>query len=533
MSTQQKLIFCFDGTGNEPSDAEQGRGLFGVGDPEDESISNVLKLHLLLGGDLKGNNLFPDQYGFYYPGVGTYGSWWDKLRNRALAPPEEDVGSIIKQAVSDIYNYYEEGDELFVFGFSRGAAIARRFVSLLSSTLPALGIKPPKVRFMGVFDTVAAIKHPNLFNEKIKPASDVVFENRFISPLIEEAVHLLSLDDRRIAFYPALMNQSVDSDNLQDARVEEVWFSGAHSDVGGSFRYDGLSDITLQFLLERMSAKGVGLSVLSPLDVNYSDLFEGPDELIEYEDLVIQPSHLGRSHAQSEKAGAKELMYDYRAPRVSVNDVPSIYPPIIHHSVLDRMIDDRDYQATALVKNSTNPYTNQSVGVRVWFAAHDIRTFDSVDEAMRAINIKPQPLAIGESRSFSVNANVKYNPSRLLLTAGHKYQFTVDMKQRWFDGAIACGPDGWKAKEKIDNRLLRWGVKLKEGGRRLPEAAWFELIGAVNRRDETLFRILKHSEKVSAYKAVESGELFAFANDLNSKYGNNLGTIVVSVTRVS
>ncbi|VAW90074.1 hypothetical protein MNBD_GAMMA18-1993 [hydrothermal vent metagenome] len=530
----KKLIFCFDGTGNEPEDAKQSRGLFGVGDPEDESISNVLKLHLLLGGDLQGRNVFPDQQSFYYPGVGTYGSWWDKLRNRALAPPEEDVGSIIKRAVSDIYNHYEAGDELFVFGFSRGAAIARRFVSILSSTLPALGItEDPKVRFMGVFDTVAAIKHPNLFNEKIKPASDVVFEDRFISPLIEEAVHLLSLDDRRIAFFPALMNQSLKHDNLQDARVEEIWFAGAHSDVGGSFRYDGLSDIALQFLMERMAAKKIGLAVLSPLDVNYRDLFDGPDELIAYEDVVVQPSHLGRSHAQNEKAGVKELMYDYRMPRVSVNDVPSVYPPIIHHSVLDRMADDRDYQSTATIKNRINPYTNQAVGVRIWFSAHDIRTFDSIDEARQAVNTKLHRLAVGEEYSFSVNSNVKYNPSRLLLTAGQKYRFTVDMKQRWFDGTIACGPDGWKAKEEIDNRLMRWGIKLKEGGRRVPDAAWFELIGTVNRSDQESFRLLKHTTKSSPYKCLQGGELFAFANDLNSKYGNNLGTIVLSVTRVS
>ncbi len=159
----------------------------------------MLKLHLLLGGDLQGRNVFPDQQSFYYPGVGTYGSWWDKLRNRALAPPEEDV--------------------------------------------------------------------------------------------------------------------------------------------------------------------------------------------------VVQPSHLGRSHAQNEKAGAKELMYDYRMPRVSVNDVPSVYSPIIHHSVLDRMADDRDYQSTATIKNRVNPYTNQTVGVRVWFSAHDIRAFDSIDKARRAVSTKLHRLA--------------------------------------------------------------------------------------------------------------------------------------------
>ena len=197
----KNVILCFDGTNNEPEDADQKKEWLGVGELEDTSVTNILKLHLLFGGDLQGNNSILDQVSFYYPGVGTYGSMLDKLRNMALAPPDEDVGNIIKKAVKDLYKYFDDDDQLYIFGFSRGAAIARRFSTVLKDTFPALGRDVPKIKFLGVFDTVAAIKHPNLFKEEIKPASDVVFENRTISPLIEKALHLLSLDDRRIAFF--------------------------------------------------------------------------------------------------------------------------------------------------------------------------------------------------------------------------------------------------------------------------------------------------------------------------------------------
>ncbi len=68
MNNSKTLVFCFDGTGNEPSDA----GNF----QEDESISNVLKLHILMGGGLEhhpatqtpGGN---PQQTFYYNGIGT------------------------------------------------------------------------------------------------------------------------------------------------------------------------------------------------------------------------------------------------------------------------------------------------------------------------------------------------------------------------------------------------------------------------------------------------------------------------------
>lgn len=519
----KNIILCFDGTSNDAEDAEQDKDW--LGNLADSNITNVLKLHLLFGGDLQNNNAFPGQMSFYYSGVGTYGSWFDKLRNMAFAPPDEDVGDIIKKAIRDLYNHYEETDEVFLFGFSRGAAIARRFASVLADTFPALGKDVPKIKFMGVFDTVAAIKRPNLFKEEVKPASDVVFENKSISPLVEKALHMVSLDDRRIAFFPTLMNQQKE--------VEEVWFIGAHSNVGGGYRFDGLSDLTLQFFLDYIDENDLGLLTKIPLEITYDDLFDGPEEFIKYEDVIIQPNHLGRNHQQEAVTKLRKSMLDHRAPRVSVNDKPSIYKPVIHHSVFDRIHEDPEYDPLTLRNNMTNPYTGDEVGIRVWYSSEDIREYDSlVDVKLEAFS-KPKRLDAGEKRIFKIHANQKYNNSRIEVNKGDKLIFHIDSQQTWYDASIDCGPDGWKADDEIDNRLVRWGIKFKENDRRHEDANWFEVIACINRNDDELIRMLKHPTKSKAYVAKNAGVLFAFANDLRSKYGNNRGTIEVEVERTT
>lgn len=284
----KNIILWFDGTCNDPKDSVQKVQL--SGSIEDHSISNALKLHLLLGGDLKKKKEFGGQVSFYYSGVGTYGSLAKQLRNQIRAPENENVGTIIKMGMKDLYQSYETGDQLFVFGFSRGAAIARRFISVFKDTFPVLGKKPPKVSFLGVSDTVAAMNRPNLMREEIKPASDVVFENQTISPLIEQALHLLSLDERRIAFMPTLMNRD-------EQRVTEIWLPGARSDVGGGFYFDGLSDLSLQFMLDEFNRRQLPLKVLTPAEVPCQDLFDDDqEEVIELKDLLIQPNYLGKNH---------------------------------------------------------------------------------------------------------------------------------------------------------------------------------------------------------------------------------------------
>ncbi|GKT12113.1 MAG: hypothetical protein ISEC1_P1088 [Thiomicrorhabdus sp.] len=523
----KKIVLCFDGTGNEPKDAKQEDSWFGFGDPEDDSISNVLKLHLLLGGDLKGSHAFGDQFSFYYSGVGTYGSWYDRLKNSFNAPPEEDVGDIIKAAMRDLYKNYQTGDQLFIFGFSRGAAIARRFTSLLSDTYAAMGWDaPPTVEFMGVFDTVAALKHPNFFNEGTKPVSDVLFENATISPLINKALHLLSLDERRIVFMPTLMNR--------DKCVTEVWFSGAHSDIGGGYRYDGLSDNTLQFMIDFIEKDSeLPLAFLKPAEVDFKELFESSEELIGYDDLIVQPNVLGKSHEQCAITKIKEHFLDYRSPRVNINDKHSIYPPIIHRSVLDRMVTDGQYNPPALLSHLTNPYTGGAAGINVWEYDGRCTEHDSVESAKVGSKEQTRALKVGESSHFKVSANVKFNPTGILLkdSENEAYSFSVDMGQRWYDASIECGPDGWNRDNDSLGFIQKQFIRIMEGNKRHPDADWFEVIGTIGRNDRDCFRVLNHANSKPAYQPDANGELFVFANDLHSKYGNNRGTITITVTR--
>ena len=92
--TGKTLIFNFDGTGNEPRDAEQ---FSSEHFKEDSNITNILKLHLLLGGKLEDSPITPfaNQLSFYYQGIGTKGSRLKRILNQTLAPRGDDVASIL------------------------------------------------------------------------------------------------------------------------------------------------------------------------------------------------------------------------------------------------------------------------------------------------------------------------------------------------------------------------------------------------------------------------------------------------------
>ncbi len=133
----KRIIISFDGTCNEPEDADRDRGFFGFGALEDDGITNVLKLHLMLGGDLRGSSAFDDQLCFYYKGVGTYGGAFQRAFNASLALQRMDSDHIILAATRDLRAVYDHGDELFVFGFSRVVAIARQLPRCCRRTFSA------------------------------------------------------------------------------------------------------------------------------------------------------------------------------------------------------------------------------------------------------------------------------------------------------------------------------------------------------------------------------------------------------------
>ena len=140
---------------------------------------------------------------------------------------------------------------------------------------------------------------------------------------------------------PTLMNR--------EDRISELWFPGVHSDIGGGFRYDGLSDVTLQFMLDELLRRDLGLHVISPLNIDYEALaphHSGMD--IDLDDVLIQPNHMGRLHRQQRPPATALLTLADRQVRVNIDDRPSDELPLLHHAAIDRIYDDTDYRPATL-----------------------------------------------------------------------------------------------------------------------------------------------------------------------------------------
>ncbi len=331
----KRILICLDGTGNDPSDAKQK--VDKEGKMEDDNISNVLKLHLLAGGRLDNVQLNAAQHSYYYSGVGTRGTIFRRALASAFARLEPKL--ILKDAYDDLCGHYQVGDELFIFGFSRGAAIARRLASQISREGVVVGrVKhEPHIKMLGVWDTVAAIGVPNL-DDSEQPVSDVVFENGTIADKIDHAFHLAAVDETRLAFRPTLMNFS--------PRVSEIWFPGVHSDVGGGYRLSGLSDLALKFMMDK--ARDHGVAFIQPSAIAPAALSQGKHK-IDLEDVAAAPDARDRLHVHVRDEKVASVTLKPRNIHVTVGDKPSADRlPILHHSVIERIKGDSSYRPVNL-----------------------------------------------------------------------------------------------------------------------------------------------------------------------------------------
>lgn len=140
----------------------------------------------------------------------------------------------------------------------------------------------------------------------------------------------------------------------------------------------------------------------------------------------------------------------------------------------------------------------------------------------------PINLEIGNSHTCEVIAQTKFNWSGVRLSPGAKYTFSVPENAQWQDASMWCGPEGWKSEE------LPWYkesiVKFFENHRRLKDANWFALVGALGDEDDELFLI---GNCTNSYTATREADLYLFANDMSSKYSNNEGSLMVTITRVA
>jgi len=266
----KRLVVCCDGTWSKP---------------DNQDVTNVEKIARTVQTD-------PSRTGgvyqlvYYISGVGAGSYEADRLLGGAF-------GFGLFHNVIACYRFlaqnYEPGDEIFIIGFSRGAYTARSVagmvaavglltkVALVEERLPwAVHLyqrtKMPqgdfgesidefkhdhchqaKITFLGVFDTVGALGVPGF--AKSTPR----FHSVQLSDQVLCARQALAIDETRLKFAPALweVGHAAGPTSTEDPRVKQVWFEGAHSDVGGGYAETGLSDTSLLWMAREAHAAGL------------------------------------------------------------------------------------------------------------------------------------------------------------------------------------------------------------------------------------------------------------------------------------
>jgi uncharacterized protein (DUF2235 family) len=184
-----------------------------------------------------------------------------------------------------------------------------------------------KVEFLGVWDTVPAlglVPLPGLDSviERL-PAWRHQYHDFKLHPSVKNAYHALSIDDDRKWFFPTVWK---DYDPTEQ-KVEQVWFGGAHTDVGGGFWEAGFSDIALEWMVQKALQHGIKLYLGSR---RYWNFCVAPDAT----DLIQRPrSGPGRIYA----FGERNDIWDGQAYEV-------FGPPRIHETVLERADHDKNYR---------------------------------------------------------------------------------------------------------------------------------------------------------------------------------------------
>ena len=214
-------LYAFDGTWNEDEE-EEGKE------------TNVLKFCKCLPLDM---NVF------YLEGVGTRGGFIGKLLGGLTGAGGRFR---IKEAMERLDKYFAEGDRVIdIIGFSRGSALALHFANQVNEEKDGA-----EVRFLGIWDTVASFGLPG---NDLNIGWDLTLPDN-----VKKCFHAMALDERRGNF-PVTRVKAPKGGLSTEGRVQEVWFRGVHSDVGGGQSL-GLSSIALSWMLRR--AKECGLPVV-------------------------------------------------------------------------------------------------------------------------------------------------------------------------------------------------------------------------------------------------------------------------------
>ncbi|HJU39936.1 MAG TPA: DUF2235 domain-containing protein [Tahibacter sp.] len=275
----KNLVVCCDGTNNEV----QG------------NLSNVLKLYRLLVKDAR-------QRVYYNPGIGTiaHRDAWTRLKQDARSVFGLATGYGLDNDILGAYAFladaYEDGDSIYLFGFSRGAYTVRALAGLIyvigllprdqrnlatyaltaykrvaeTDDLKAAfgfgriaGARAVPIRFVGAWDTVSSVIVPR--KDRVVPTLLKLPYTRS-NPGVQTFRHAMAIDERRRMFRLNRWDagQTFKPDRFNEAThvpqdCKQVWFAGVHSDVGGGYpeAESGLAKFPLAWMVREAESHGV------------------------------------------------------------------------------------------------------------------------------------------------------------------------------------------------------------------------------------------------------------------------------------
>lgn len=279
----KNIVICCDGTGNEI----------------EENLSNVLKLYRIAKKD-------DEQLVFYDSGIGTIGPYspFRRLSAKVKAFGGMALGMGLDQNIKDAYRFliknYEEGDRVYLFGFSRGAFTVRAlagFIRLLGLLRPeqinlidhaytafkkaaekkdfkiawryhrVLKTRHLPIKFLGIWDTVNSVMVPRPDRFYLPSFEELPYTTENDS--VEICRHAVAIDEKRRFFRlsawtpdQTYRSNPFDKKSKTPQDFKEVWFAGVHSDVGGGYpeTASGLAKFPLQWMVEEAASAGLQIS---------------------------------------------------------------------------------------------------------------------------------------------------------------------------------------------------------------------------------------------------------------------------------
>jgi len=216
----------------------------------------------------------------YFSGVGATAKKYFGTLGKAFG---QGIDEIILQAYINLVSNYEEGDKIYVFGFSRGAVAARALTGMISRSglvryqhsskireawhyfvnsedVDKYGTYPQdkptyvypnvEIEFLGVWDTVYGISTDLALQRTL--FTDLRFENLDMDRCVKHGVHILAIDDTRQLFHPMTWSKKAVQPIIPQT-MEQIWMPGVHSDIGGGYEKSFLSSISMLTMIDKLA----------------------------------------------------------------------------------------------------------------------------------------------------------------------------------------------------------------------------------------------------------------------------------------